>query len=118
MNIYLTCIINILPITSNSYTIIITPIKITNSEYMHTIYLFNKDNCDNCYKYNKNKKIPYYSKNIYLCNRHFTEIEHKFKNFLEPNISYQINMLQTIKDINYTYNTDIDLTNFETLIYS
>jgi hypothetical protein len=119
-NMICTSIINILPVTDILYIIIITPLKITDYNNIQSLFLFNKNNNKNnnkiCKKCKNNKNIPYYSKNIYLCDKHIRKIQCKLENFLEEDL-YNIKISEIIKNINYTYNTNINLEYFQICAY-
>jgi hypothetical protein len=120
-SIYLTSIINILPTYNNIINIILTPLKITNSEFMNTINLFNKNKCDKCDKHINNKKLPYYSRDIFLCRQHLLEKENLINNFFEQNVSYYVSIKDIIRniirDIKYDISHNDDLKFFENKIY-
>ena len=102
------CVINIIENYNNTLTIIFSPIKIINNKNQYYEINFYDKSCTECY-YNINKKIKnYYSKCIYICEKHIIKQEQQLIKLFEYDEVYSIDMNNMFDILKHNYNLCID----------
>jgi len=91
------CILNVLR-TTDSYLIIITPLKIIDSSTYYEIDFFSgkSSNCKECNKFTKFHKNfnNYYSRLCYLCKNHSTDLDNKLSHLINQKYIFSNNINQ------------------------
>lgn len=100
------CIMNILEI-NETYMLIFTPIKIIDNINYCEIKIFD-NTCNEC-EFNKNKNLKrYYSKFLFMCKKHYDNLEKKIISLFEDENQYMIdhdNLFLILKEKYNIYNS-------------